>query len=328
VGNSLMEHLMLREQMKRQAQLDALAQQQAEQRATQEKARLDFDRERAGVSAMNDAADRNFRDREFARLEQRDAAAADERAGARRAEQNKVGVRQMAMEGLGSGAAPGIVQRMVYGETGETLPADIVDPDRATKLDDKNHQQAIELAKLQGDLSLRTVRENNAGRAAEAKPTDAGDAYAEQTAGRVIEQIDQVLPKINNWTAGIGGNLLAKTGVSQNAVEVQAELEGIAGNIAFNALQQMRNASKTGGALGSIAQQELRLLQSVEGSIRQDRRPANLKAQLELIKASMQRFATAQGASAAPPPGPGAGGGPGRPQEWIRDPQTGKLRPR
>jgi hypothetical protein len=96
VGNSLMEQLMLREQMKRQAQLDALAQQQAEQRATQEKARLDFDRERAGVSAMNDAADRNFRDREFARLEQQDAAEASANA-------NRVGIRQMIGDRLNMG---------------------------------------------------------------------------------------------------------------------------------------------------------------------------------------------------------------------------------
>jgi hypothetical protein len=103
VGNSLMEHLMLREQMKRQAQLDALAQQQAEQRAAQETARLNFDRERAGVSAMNDAADQNFRNRQFARLEQQDAAEAAQQAAAASTNANRVGIRQMIGDRLNMG---------------------------------------------------------------------------------------------------------------------------------------------------------------------------------------------------------------------------------
>jgi len=123
---------------------------------------------------------------------------------------------------------------------------------------------------------------------------DAAEEYGLQTADRVIAAIDGVVPKINDRTAGIVGNATTRLGINQEGIDVSAELQTVAGNIAFNALQQMRNASKTGGALGSVAQEELRLLQSVEGSLRQDQSPANLKAQLQKVRESMERFKAAQ----------------------------------
>lgn len=126
-------------------------------------------------------------------------------------------------------------------------------------------------------------------RAAPPKPSH----YAIDAAQRTITAIDEVLPKISNMTAGVG-SLLSKIPGS-SAANVSAELSSVAANVAFQALQAMREASKTGGALGQVSERELDLLSAVEGSIRQNQSPDNLRKNLLLIKASMQRFMAAAG---------------------------------
>lgn len=157
---------------------------------------------------------------------------------------------------------------------------------------------------------------------------DAANQYALDTAENVIGAIDELIPpnapdsRINSLTAGVGGALLGRFGY-QPSRDVARDLEAVSGNIAFNALQQMRNASKTGGALGSVAQQELRLLQAVEGSIAQDKSPENLRKQLLKIRDSMERFRAAQAAQGTG--GGGTNGGTTR-VRWTRDAQGRPVR--
>lgn len=143
--------------------------------------------------------------------------------------------------------------------------------------------------------------------------------YALETARRTIEAVDQVLPKISNLTAGVGSILSRVPGSS--AANVSAELSSVASNVAFKALQAMREASKTGGALGQVSERELDLLSAVEGSIRQNQSPANLRKNLLLVKGSMERFRNA--AELASPsrtgaPGPGADTDMNRVDELLR----------
>jgi flagellum-specific peptidoglycan hydrolase FlgJ len=58
-------------------------------------------------------------------------------------------------------------------------------------------------------------------------------------------------------------------GVTPEGQNVAALLEGIKGNISKDALQAMRDASPTGGALGSVTEKELAMLQSAYGSLLQ-----------------------------------------------------------
>jgi hypothetical protein len=71
---------------------------------------------------------------------------------------------------------------------------------------------------------------------------------------------------------------------------MDADLNSLAANLAFDQLQRMREASKTGGALGQVAVQELEMLKNVEGSIRQNQSPSNLRKNLQEIAASAQRY--------------------------------------
>jgi hypothetical protein len=136
----------------------------------------------------------------------------------------------------------------------------------------------------------------------------------------------------------VGGSVLGMI-PGTSASNVSAELATVAGNVAFNALQAMRDASKTGGALGSVAAKEMDLLASVEGSIRQNQSPENLKAQLGKIRESMERVKLA-GQGMSTPARTGGGGGAqfqvgqeimvqGRPMIVTGiNPQTGKPRVR
>jgi len=136
--------------------------------------------------------------------------------------------------------------------------------------------------------------------------------YTLETATRTIKAVDDVMPDINNWTAGWIGSALSNV-PGTKAANVSAELSSVASNIAFNALQAMRDASKTGGALGQVSERELDLLSSVEGSIRQNQSPDNLKMQLQKVRESMDRVRQAATASGQAMPA-------GTPrQQWTRD---------
>lgn len=122
------------------------------------------------------------------------------------------------------------------------------------------------------------------------KPTNGGSSEFTLDHSRdVVRKVDELLPRIGVMTAGPVGSLLSNFG-GTDAANVSADLQSLSANLAFQQLQKMREASKTGGALGNVANQELDLLKNVEASIRQDQSPANLKKNLTTIRDSAARF--------------------------------------
>ena len=65
---------------------------------------------------------------------------------------------------------------------------------------------------------------------------------------------------------------------------MREKLDTIRANVGFLQLQEMRNNSPTGGALGQVSEFENKLLQSVKGSLDQYQSSEQLKANLEQIK--------------------------------------------
>ena len=115
------------------------------------------------------------------------------------------------------------------------------------------------------------------------KPEDTTSSYRMQSAQNVLGTIDDAINNVSGWTAGFGGQVLKNIGGTQ-ASDLAGYLNTVKGNIGFEALQAMREASKTGGALGSIAVQELTALQSTLASLDQKQKPETLKANLQKIK--------------------------------------------
>jgi len=72
-----------------------------------------------------------------------------------------------------------------------------------------------------------------------------------------------------------------------------ANLETIKANIGFGALTKMREASKTGGALGQISDRENLLLQSILGSLDLKQEPEQFYENMRAVEESLNRWNTA-----------------------------------
>jgi len=116
--------------------------------------------------------------------------------------------------------------------------------------------------------------------------------YSIERERRVLSSIDELLPKVGEFTTGFGSML---SGIPRSdARAFAAELATLKANIAFNELAAMRAASLTGGALGNVSNVELELLESTLGALDAGQAPAQVTAQLNKIRDSIVRWQTAR----------------------------------
>ncbi|MEL7452039.1 MAG: hypothetical protein AAGJ50_01520, partial [Pseudomonadota bacterium] len=109
---------------------------------------------------------------------------------------------------------------------------------------------------------------------------------ADQQFNTVAESIDKAIEMADGWSAGLMGQIGQNIG-STPARNLRAALETVMANIGFEKLQEMRESSPTGGALGNVTERELAFLQSVRGSLDQLQSPAQLRETLEKVKQSL-----------------------------------------
>ena len=118
-------------------------------------------------------------------------------------------------------------------------------------------------------------------------------AKGESTVNRSVDFLIKAIDKKGLFDfpeAGVAGNLLAYLGVNQEAVDFRNELASLQAVIAFDRLQEMRNASKTGGALGGVSEKELTLLINAYGNLMQSTSSERLKENLETIRSVMNKI--------------------------------------
>lgn len=124
------------------------------------------------------------------------------------------------------------------------------------------------------------------------------EAVQTQAAGRketqerysniVLEDIGRVREKIKGapWyspTTGFAGDMAKNLGGSR-AHDVSGMLDTIKANVGFDRLQEMRNNSPTGGALGQVSEQENKLLQATLGSVMQSQSEDQLVRNLDRLE--------------------------------------------
>lgn len=168
------------------------------------------------------------------------------------------------------------------------------------------HGFAMQRIGAEGGEARRTL----AARAAlEAAGSQEGPSpYQSERSGRTVQSVQELKKKVSPWTTGYG-SLLSYLPAT-DATNFAAELDTLKANIAFSELTAMREASKTGGALGSVSDKEMGLLTSALGALNAKQSPANFLQQLQKIEDSITRWNTAVGLSGAgagvrvaPPPG-------------------------
>ena len=91
------------------------------------------------------------------------------------------------------------------------------------------------------------------------------------------------------WTTGLSGGVMRNIPGS-NAYDLKARLAPIKANLGFDKLQNIRDNSPTGGALGQVAVQELEMLQSTFASLDQAQSQEQFVAGLNEIKSIRSTF--------------------------------------
>ncbi len=123
---------------------------------------------------------------------------------------------------------------------------------------------------------------------------------AETVIGKVGDAINQLSGPFGGLgRAGfIGG--LAKGLPGSNAFVLDKTLDTIKANLSFDALQQMRDNSPTGGALGQVAVQELKMLESTVSALDTGLPAATLKTNLNDIRTHYGNWLNTMGYELAP----------------------------
>jgi hypothetical protein len=136
---------------------------------------------------------------------------------------------------------------------------------------------------------------------------------ASQQAGntviRAIDRAEEIMRTATLPTTGFFAERLSGMGGTA-ARNLRGSLDTIRANIGFDQLNQMRQASPTGGALGNVTNQELTFLQSVLGSVDQSQSEAELLRNLRTLRDAFEEVIH-YGRGNRPPvqiPGPGGRG--------------------
>ena len=116
----------------------------------------------------------------------------------------------------------------------------------------------------------------------------------------VNDALNRIDPLLSGWSTGYGSYLNMIPGT--DAQKVKNLLATVKGNIGFDKLQAMRDASPTGGALGQVSERELSFLQSVFGSLEQDQSAEELRYNLELLRYVYNSIIHGEGNHPYPPP--------------------------
>ena len=156
----------------------------------------------------------------------------------------------------------------------------------------EDRQAALEQRRATAGLAAATREETRSAKqmAADEKRQEKLDKQEQAAnaaimgADRIINEVREAKDKVSGFTSGIGSYLSAIP--LTEAKDLSKRLTTIKANLGFDRLQQMRDASPTGGALGQVAVQELIALQSTIASLDQDQSPAQLRQALDKIESS------------------------------------------
>lgn len=114
----------------------------------------------------------------------------------------------------------------------------------------------------------------------------ASKASRDVSANIVVQDIDRVLKSSDKntfWKTGPMGGLMSNI-PGTGAFDMAKLLDSIKANTAFDKLQQMRQASPTGGALGQVSDKENNLLQAAVGALQQSQSFEQFQDNLKRVK--------------------------------------------
>lgn len=115
------------------------------------------------------------------------------------------------------------------------------------------------------------------------------------TSQAIIEESILAAGRVSNVAqAFTSQNPTLQAAVMQSRVDLQAQLDSIRSNLAFDRLQKMRDESKTGGALGNVSNIELNLLESTIANLDPNQDPELLLRNLKKVQMHYQNIMNAE----------------------------------
>lgn len=111
-----------------------------------------------------------------------------------------------------------------------------------------------------------------------------GDRLAKQIEGAIAD---------TDWTTSGTLGFFAKYIPGIDASNLQSVIQTISANIGFDKLQELRDQSPTGGALGQVAVEELKALQASIANLEQTQSPSQLRQNLALVLQHYKNYQTA-----------------------------------
>jgi len=150
-------------------------------------------------------------------------------------------------------------------------------------------QAKLAQAQLQVVLAQQKIDQRKADIANAGQKNRLNLMASEYNTNKMVSNVDELTPLLNKWTTGWGAKLLDDLPTS-DAKFVKQQIITLRANIGFDKLQQMRDASPTGVALGQVSERELRDLQAVLASLDTLQTPEQLKRSLKAIKEHYLKF--------------------------------------
>lgn len=115
-------------------------------------------------------------------------------------------------------------------------------------------------------------------------------ASAEISDSNLFRSLDNAKRLSSPWTTGFVGSI-SKYVAGSPSSDLAIELQQVKANMGFGALQQMRDNSPTGGALGQVTERELALLQNAEVALDQAQSLPAFRAALGRIRKIKTQYA-------------------------------------
>lgn len=129
----------------------------------------------------------------------------------------------------------------------------------------------------------KTAAQNQANRSKLANKLSSSMTQFDDT----IRILDDALPNVNNLTAGFASLSASIPGTP--ASDLREMLQPVLARSGFGTLQEMRDNSPTGGALGQVSDRELSLLQAAEANISTAQSPEQLRKAIQGYREQLVR---------------------------------------
>ncbi len=166
-----------------------------------------------------------------------------------------------------------------------------------TKEDRKLDAQLGKKPQLEADVEAARIKAKDDTQKEINRPKAEARVKSLTTKGdRIVGMIDKAISNVGTFTAGPIGSIASSVrgtpayDLKQTAVTIKA-------NLGFDALQEMRDNSPTGGALGQVAVQELEALQAAVANLDIGQSPEQLVENLNMVREHYSNYMEAVRAS-------------------------------